>query len=76
MYGGSISKETFTKNICGLFGRKKLPEAQDADLLFDDIKKSAVDRVTFGKDYYNFFLKKHIFFCIRVFGCPNVNISN
>lgn len=51
MYGGAISKETFTKNICGLLGRKKLPEAQDADLLFDDIKKSSEDRVTFGKDF-------------------------
>lgn len=50
LYGGVVSKETFTRTICRLFGKRKLGKEEDIQLLFNDIKKAEEERMTFGKD--------------------------
>lgn len=49
LYGGVVSKETFTRTICRLFGKRKLGKEEDIQLLFNNIKKAEEERMTFGR---------------------------
>lgn len=44
-----MTRQTFTTTICQLLGRKRIDSAEAADALFNEIRKAAEDKVTFGK---------------------------